>query len=123
MFTRDYCINLGIVRVCTGGNDMDTRPGPWRITFDTNPDDCNLSCIMCEDHSPYSTTRQDRIANGIPKRRMDIDLIKRILSETKGSPLREIIPSTMGEPLIYKHFEEILKLYPFQSRFRCGIAI
>ncbi len=89
---------------------METRPGPWRITFDTNPDDCNLSCIMCEDHSPYSTTRQDRIANRIPKRRMDIDLIKRILSETKGSSLREIVPSTMGEPLVYKHFEEILKL-------------
>ena len=36
------------------------RPGPWRITFDTNPDDCNLHCIMCEDHSPYSTTQSDR---------------------------------------------------------------
>ena len=31
--------------------------GPWRITFDTNPDDCNLHCIMCEDHWPYSTTQ------------------------------------------------------------------
>ena len=33
------------------------RSGPWRITFDTNPDDCNLHCIMCEDHSPYSSTQ------------------------------------------------------------------
>jgi hypothetical protein len=26
----------------------------WRITLDTNPEDCNLKCIMCEEHSPYS---------------------------------------------------------------------
>jgi MoaA/NifB/PqqE/SkfB family radical SAM enzyme len=89
---------------------METQPGPWRITFDTNPDDCNLSCIMCVDHSPYSTTRQDRIVSGKPKRRMDIDLIRRILNESQGTTLREIIPSTMGEPLIYKHFEEIIEL-------------
>ena len=86
------------------------RPGPWRITFDTNPDDCNLHCIMCEDHSPYSTTQSDRMAAGRPKRRMDIELLRRVLAESKGSPLREIIPSTMGEPLLYRHFDEILKL-------------
>jgi radical SAM protein with 4Fe4S-binding SPASM domain len=87
---------------------MNHTVGPWRITFDTNPDDCNLRCIMCEDHSPYSSTQADRIAAGIPKRRMDINLLKRILSEAQGSPLREIIPSTMGEPLIYAHFEDII---------------
>ena len=84
---------------------MEKRSGPWRITFDTNPDDCNLSCIMCEDHSPYSTTRVDRIAAGIPRRRMSIDLIKKILAESQGTSVREIIPSTMGEPLLYKDFE------------------
>ena len=86
------------------------RPGPWRITFDTNPDDCNLHCIMCEDHSPYSSTQRDRIAAGRPKRRMDIDLIRRVLADSRGTPLREIIPSTMGEPLLYPHFDEILEL-------------
>jgi len=89
---------------------MEKRSGPWRITFDTNPDDCNLSCIMCEDHSPYSTTRRDRIAAQIPRRRMDIALIKQILAESEGRGLREIIPSTMGEPLLYKDFEEIIQL-------------
>jgi MoaA/NifB/PqqE/SkfB family radical SAM enzyme len=87
-----------------------TRPGPWRITFDTNPDDCNLHCIMCEEHSPYSTLQRDRIQAGRPKRRMDIALIRRILEEAQGTPLREIIPSTMGEPLVYKHMDEILDL-------------
>ena len=84
--------------------------GPWRITFDTNPDDCNLHCIMCEDHSPYSATQADRLKAGLPKRRIEIGLIRRILAESKGSPLREIIPSTMGEPLLYRHFDEILDL-------------
>ena len=65
------------------------RPGPWRITFDTNPDDCNLHCIMCEDHSPYSSTQRDRISAGQPKRRMSIDLMERVLAESRGTPLRE----------------------------------
>ena len=86
------------------------KPGPWRITFDTNPDDCNLHCIMCEDHSPYSSTQSDRLSAGLPKRRMDIDLIRRVLADSVGTPLREIIPSTMGEPLLYRDFDEILDL-------------
>ncbi len=87
-----------------------TRPGPWRITFDTNPDDCNLHCIMCEEHSPYSTLQRERIRAGRPKRRMDIALIRRVLEESQGTPLREIIPSTMGEPLVYRHMDEIIDL-------------
>ena len=84
--------------------------GPWRITFDTNPDDCNLRCIMCEDHSPYSSTQSDRRAAGLPKRRMDVDLIRRTLADAAGNGLREIIPSTMGEPLLYRHIDEIIDL-------------
>lgn len=87
-----------------------TKPGPWRITFDTNPDDCNFHCIMCEDHSPHSQTQANRKKEGRPRRRMDIKLIRRILEEAKGTPLKEIIPSTMGEPLLYRHFEEILQM-------------
>ena len=86
------------------------RSGPWRITFDTNPDDCNLHCIMCEDHSPYSTTQSDRRKAGRPKRRMDIELIRKVMEDSRGTGLREIIPSTMGEPLLYRHFDEILDL-------------
>ena len=89
---------------------MRYKDGPWRITFDTNPDDCNLRCIMCECFSPHSSVKKERIEAGIPKRRMSIDLIRSILEERKGSPLKEIIPSTMGEPLIYPHFEEIIQL-------------
>ena len=84
--------------------------GHWRITFDTNPDDCNLRCIMCEEHSIYSSCQSKRQEEGKPRRRMDINLIRKVLEESKNTPLREIIPSTMGEPLLYRHFEEIIDL-------------
>ena len=86
------------------------KEGPWRITFDTNPDDCNLRCIMCEEHSIYSSCQSDRRKNGLPRRRMDVDLIRKVLEELKDSSLREIIPSTMGEPLLFRPFEEIIQL-------------
>src|SRR5204863_8607923 len=50
------------------------------------------------------------IQAGRPKRRMDIALIRHILEESLGTPLREIIPSTMGEPLVYRHMDEIIEL-------------
>jgi len=85
-------------------------PSPWRITFDTNPDDCNLRCIMCEDHSPFSKTQGNRLAAGLPKRRMDVTLIRKIIEEQAPLGLKEIIPSTMGEPLLYEDFDEIIWL-------------
>lgn len=85
-------------------------PVPWRITFDTNPDDCNLRCIMCEEHSIYSPRQPERRANGQPKRRMPMDLIRRVVGECAGRGLREIIPSTMGEPLLYPQFDEIIDI-------------
>lgn len=86
------------------------NPGPWRITFDTNPDDCNLRCVMCEEHSPHSPLQVLRRAEGRPKRRMDVALIRRVLEDSRGTRLREIIPSTMGEPLLYGDFEVVLDL-------------
>jgi len=86
------------------------KPGPWRITFDTNPDQCNFKCIMCECFSPYSDVKEKRIKAGISKRKMDISLIRQVLEQAQGTPLREIIPSTMGEPLLYHEFEEIIEL-------------
>lgn len=84
--------------------------GPRRITFDTNPDDCNLKCIMCEEHSPHSPLQKQRRAEGRTKRRMPIETIRSVLRDCAGRGLQEIIPSTMGEPLLYKHFDEIIDL-------------
>jgi glycosyltransferase involved in cell wall biosynthesis/MoaA/NifB/PqqE/SkfB family radical SAM enzyme len=85
-----------------------SRPGPWRVTFDTNPDDCNLKCIMCEEHSVHSEAQRLREQAGKPPRRMPVELIGKVLEELKDTPLREIIPSTMGEPLLFHGFETII---------------
>ena len=87
-----------------------TDPGPWRITFDTNPDTCNMRCVMCEEHSPHSPLQIARRREGRPRRLMPIDLLRRVVAEAAPQGLREIIPSTMGEPLLYEHFEDILAL-------------
>ena len=84
--------------------------GPWRITFDTNPDDCNMSCIMCEEHSEYSPLRRARLETGRPHRIMDVQKIRKTVKEMVPLGLREVIPSTMGEPLLYDRFEEILEI-------------
>jgi len=89
---------------------VDIATGPWRVTFDTNPDTCNLHCIMCEEHSPHSPLQKVRRAEGRPRRLMPIALIRRVVADAARNGLRQIIPSTMGEPLLYEHFEEILEL-------------
>eukprot|EP00614_Pseudopedinella_elastica_P020449 CAMPEP_0172631388 /NCGR_PEP_ID=MMETSP1068-20121228/178885_1 /TAXON_ID=35684 /ORGANISM="Pseudopedinella elastica, Strain CCMP716" /LENGTH=833 /DNA_ID=CAMNT_0013442511 /DNA_START=201 /DNA_END=2699 /DNA_ORIENTATION=- len=99
----------------TGRLDGLPRPiaplkAPWRITFDTNPDDCNFQCTMCEQHSEYSPHQKDRKAKGIRRRRMDIDLIERTLEDMAPLGTREAIPTTMGEPLMYKEFPKFIDL-------------
>lgn len=84
--------------------------GPWRITLDTNPDTCNLRCVMCEEHSPFSRLQAERKASGKPPRVMPIELLRRVIAEAAGHGLREVIPSTMGEPLLYEHFDEVVDL-------------
>lgn len=81
------------------GSGIVQLPVPWRVTLDSNPDDCNLSCIMCEQHSVHSDAQAKRAAAGIRRRRMDPALIPALLSPLPiGSHgLREVIPSTMGE--------------------------
>lgn len=86
------------------------RRGPWRITFDTNPDTCNLRCVMCEEHSPHSNLQAQRISDGRPRRLMPFETIRNVVAEIAPHDLTEIIPSTMGEPLLYEHFEGILDL-------------
>ena len=82
----------------------------WRLTLDTNPDYCNLNCIMCEDHSPYSESRASRKKNGRLRPIMTKALLEKTIREAAALGVREIIPSTMGEPLLYPHFEHILFL-------------
>jgi glycosyltransferase involved in cell wall biosynthesis/MoaA/NifB/PqqE/SkfB family radical SAM enzyme len=85
-------------------------PGPWRITLDTNPDTCNLRCVMCEEHSPHSPKQVARRAAGLARREMPVELARRVIAEGAAHGLQEVIPSTMGEPLLYEHMEEIIRL-------------
>ena len=41
---------------------------------------------------------------------MPFEMIERVVADTATNGLEEIIPSTMGEPLLYEHFEGILGL-------------
>ena len=77
---------------------------PWRITFDTNPDQCNLHCIMCEEHSNYNLGRNKM------NRIMDFKIIEHVIENTVNCGLKEVIPSTMGEPLLYRNFIDLIKL-------------
>lgn len=89
---------------------VERRSGPWRITFDTNPDTCNMRCVMCEEHSPHSPLQVTRRGEGRPRRLMPFELIERVVADAAPHGLEEIIPSTMGEPLLYERFEEIIGL-------------
>jgi organic radical activating enzyme len=83
----------------------------WRITLDTNPEDCNLHCIMCEEHSPYSGFKKKLFeTTGVKFRRMKFEIVERIFEEAAKLGVKEIIPSTMGEPLLYKDIEKIFEL-------------
>jgi len=90
-------------------NSPPLMKGPWRITFETNPDLCNLHCRMCEIHSRY---REDTRSSS---RIMPISTIEQVVTSALPFGLREIIPSTMGEPLLYPYFHELLHIVKEKS--------
>ena len=73
-----------------------------RITIDTNPDTCNFRCKMCDTHSIYN--------KHFKKYRPDMSLymLNKILSDANEMRVNEIIPTTMGEPMLYKYFDTII---------------
>lgn len=80
----------------------------WRVTLDTNPEDCNLNCTMCEEHSPFSRYIKEKL--GGKHRRMPKEWLEPIFEQAKKIGVTEMIPSTMGEPLIYKYFAHFIEL-------------
>ena len=70
---------------------IESLAAPRRITFDTNPDDCNFSCIMCEQHSEYSPHQKARKEAKIRRRRMDFDIMKQVIVEAAPLGLQEIV--------------------------------
>lgn len=70
-----------------------------RLTLLTNPDTCNLHCPLC-------FLNQRGVPSGFGE--MPIEVARRSIEKYSG--VREVIPSTMGEPLLYSHFDELLEL-------------
>ena len=81
----------------------------WRITIDTNPNDCNLNCIMCEEHSNYNDSKS-KSSSDKGHRLMKFKTVEKIFRQAKQLGVKEIIPSTMGEPLLYNEIEDIFLL-------------
>ncbi|MBQ4236920.1 MAG: glycosyltransferase [Treponema sp.] len=81
-------------------------PSPWRITFITNPDKCNLKCKMCD---TFSADNRHRLQEK-HRPEMDFSVIEKTVTQLAPHGLKEIIPSTMGEPLLYSHFENLIDL-------------
>ena len=80
-----------------------------RLTLLTNPDVCNLHCPLCflrqRGEMPFKVARAA--------------VEKYAVRDAAGAgPLREVIPSTMGEPLLYSHFDELLELCE-----SCGVPL
>jgi MoaA/NifB/PqqE/SkfB family radical SAM enzyme len=82
--------------------DSGVRPSPWRVTFVTNPDECNLRCPMCATHSEEG--RASRRAG--PPRRLALRDVVRALDSLSPTPT-EVIPSTRGEPLLWDGLPEL----------------
>lgn len=83
----------------------------WRITIDTNPEDCNYHCIMCEEHSCYSSFKERlKARTGSSRRLMPKEWLPRIFEQAAALGIREVIPSTMGEPLLYEGIDDFYRL-------------
>lgn len=68
-----------------------------RLTLVTNPDKCNLRCPLC-----FLNQRGFAYGKG------EMPLYVAVAAIEKYLGLHEVIPSTMGEPLLYSKFEELL---------------
>lgn len=86
-------------------------PNMHRITLLTNPDKCNLHCPLCFLNQRAGCGR--KFGMGEMPFEIARAAIEKYAAERDASGkrlLQEVIPSTMGEPLLYSHFDELLEL-------------
>lgn len=72
-----------------------------RLTLLTNPDMCNLHCPLC-----FLEQRGRKFGMG----EMPFEVARHAIELALPQGLREVIPSTMGEPLLYSYFDNLLDL-------------
>lgn len=78
---------------------------PERITLVTNPGVCNLACPMCDTHSGFAPAEH---GHHLPI--LAWETVESTVRDLARLGLREVIPSTMGEPLMYPSFDRLLAL-------------
>ena len=79
-----------------------------RITLLTNPDLCNLHCPLCFLNQRTHAERYGEMPFNVAQA-----AVERYASKRDGQGrrvLQEVIPSTMGEPLLYSNFSDLLQL-------------
>ena len=93
-----------------------------RITLLTNPDVCNLHCPLCFLNQRKGAERvnfgcESRIWGSRSFGEMSFETARAAIEKYAAERdalgkriLREVIPSTMGEPLLYSHFDELLEV-------------
>ena len=82
-----------------------------RITLLTNPYKCNLHCPLCFLNQRASGCREFGMGEmQIATARAAIEKYAAERDASGKRILREVIPSTMGEPLLYSRFDELLEL-------------
>lgn len=87
---------------------MNFLDSPYRINLITNPYECNLNCIMCDEHSPSNLKSRKKTSNRCPILFMDYKVIQSLFNDYKHLNFKEIVTSAMGEPLLYRHIDNII---------------
>ena len=82
-----------------------------RITLLTNPDKCNLNCPLCFlNQRGFSRHTVGLGEMSFETARAAIEKYAAERDASGNRVLREVIPSTMGEPLLYSRFDDLLSL-------------
>ncbi|GAB4332302.1 MAG: radical SAM protein [Flammeovirgaceae bacterium] len=68
---------------------------------------CNLNCITCWSYSPLLESKPQ---NSWKKQFLDFDIFKKLLEDLAFLQTKRIILTGGGDPLVYPHFEEVVKI-------------
>ena len=81
-----------------------------RLTLLTNPDICNLHCPLCFLNQRKSPFGMGEMPFEVAQTAIEKFCLNAGTATNPQSALTEVIPSTMGEPLLYSQFEKLVVL-------------
>jgi len=88
------------------GDERHAFCGPHTVQIDLT-DRCNNSCIACWVHSPL-LDEKEIFPRG--KKELPFDRVKQLIDQLHSLGTTEIILSGSGEPFIYPHIQEVIRL-------------